>query len=417
MSTFRRTWALILAALMCAAPAAFARNGGIATLGCEGCHSGGQTPQASITTSQNNPQPGATLTVTVTIPAVNGGTGGVYLRSNGPGQFTLISGQSTRLVNQDELVHSTPKSPVNGNVTFQVMWTAPATKGGVDFDAWVVASNGNGGSSGDGSGYARRSLAYGCAGTTYYRDLDGDGVGSATSGTSLACDVAPTGYSAQSGDCNDNDEFTFPGKVETCNHRDDDCDGSIDEGLPVQAFYEDADGDGHGILGGATKMDCGPSEGFAALSDDCVDTDKNRHPGADEVCNFVDDDCDGRIDEGARVTCGVGMCARYGLTCDATLCTPGKPEPELCNYLDDDCDGVIDNAATCSSGLVCSEGRCVEGSAVPDAGVDPGTTDGGSTTRPDAEPAVGCSSVPALSGGLMLLAVFVGLGVTRRRRR
>jgi hypothetical protein len=85
-------------------------------------------------------------------------------------------------------------------------------------------------------------------------------------------------------------------------------------------------------------------------------------PGApaSEVCNGLDDDCDGVVDNIAAATihCGVGSCLRVVPACVAgapTACVPGTPEPDECNGADDDCDGVIDNGCSmCPSG----KGRC-----------------------------------------------------------
>ena len=65
---------------------------------------------------------------------------------------------------------------------------------------------------------------------TYYRDLDGDGYGNASSGTTQACGPNP-GWVASNTDCNDNNATVHPGATEVCdNSVDDDCDGQIDEG-------------------------------------------------------------------------------------------------------------------------------------------------------------------------------------------
>ena len=90
---------------------------------------------------------------------------------------------------------------------------------------------------------------------------------------------------------------------ELCNGVDDDCDGTVDEdATDAQTWFVDADGDGHGVDGtGVTSCDAPP--GRAMFAGDCDDTDPAVRPGATEICNLVDDDCDGTIDD-ASPTCG-----------------------------------------------------------------------------------------------------------------
>ncbi len=94
-----------------------------------------------------------------------------------------------------------------------------------------------------------------------------------------------------------------------------------------------------------------------------------RTPAA-EVCNGVDDNCNGTTDEGqATVGCGVGECQRTVSTCadgGVASCKPGQPAAELCNGKDDDCDGTVDNGFNLSSDVTRC-GSCTNACALPHA--------------------------------------------------
>ncbi len=125
----------------------------------------------------------------------------------------------------------------------------------------------------------------------------------------------------------------------------------------------DADGDGYGN---------GCPAGV-----DCDDADPERFDGAPEACDNKDNDCDGTRDEdfsvGTACTAGLGICERAGtLQCsgDGTReecsASPGAPSTEVCNNLDDDCDGVADNGLNCNT--------CVEDANEPDNSSTAGTS-------------------------------------------
>ena len=157
----------------------------------------------------------------------------------------------------------------------------------------------------------------------------------------------------------------------TCSdNADNDCDGATDGSDPDCAALPctDADGDGFAVEGG----DCGAV--------DCNDNDATVYPGADDSqCDGIDNDCDGKVDNGfvgTDTTCGVGECAATGVTTctDGVLgdtCTPGTPTDEICDGLDNNCDGKVDEgiapvATTCGTGECASTGKstCVDGALV-----------------------------------------------------
>jgi hypothetical protein len=395
---------LFVLGLFVASTAAFARSGGIEAQNCSGCHGTG-SQQTSITLTPPTFNPGDTITVRVTIRGT-GANGGLFLTANGTGTFATMSGQNTRLVNGN-VVHSSPKTSSSGAVTFDVRWTAPASMGGVDFETATVLANGSGGSGGDQASDARAAQAFGCgAGITYFRDIDGDGVGSMSSGTTRNCAV-PSGYSATEGDCDDFDNRKTPNKTESCNSLDDNCNGQVDEGLTSVTTWPDADGDGYGWALGAPASGCGGG-GRAQNDMDCDDTNRNINPAALETCNQKDDDCDNQVDEGARVRCGEGWCARLGPTCRPADCVPGPPLTERCNALDDDCDGLVDDGELCGPGASCVMGTCLDGVMPPvDAGVTERIDAGVSVPRGES---TGCSSVAAAWWPLVVLLM-------RRRTR
>jgi hypothetical protein len=144
--------------------------------------------------------------------------------------------------------------------------------------------------------------------------------------------------------------------VETCNGRDDDCDGDVDEGDPG---------------GGGT---CGSDTGACATGTLRCTAGTLVCAGevapTTETCNGVDDDCDGDVDDGdpgAGAACGngTGACERGREACvdGALVCTGGiGPVTELCNGIDDDCNGVIDDGNP-GGGIACgpTAGACTAG--------------------------------------------------------
>ncbi len=129
---------------------------------------------------------------------------------------------------------------------------------------------------------------------TFYADSDGDGVGG---GASLRGCTPPVGYVEPNGDCDDNNAAVRPGATEACDGFDNDCDGFVDvDGFFSVLYYPDIDGDGYGDLR-ATEVSCSDPGGWATSRDDCNDAARSVNPGRVEVCNGLDDDCNGNIDD------------------------------------------------------------------------------------------------------------------------
>lgn len=126
-------------------------------------------------------------------------------------------------------------------------------------------------------------------------DADGDGYGE-TSTKLEDCGEPADGRVLDSGDCDDGDLTVYPGAVEACDGVDQDCNGTVDDGLPTSTFYPDLDGDFEGDPAGALDA-CYEPEGYVLDDSDCDDDDRAVWSGADEVCDAVDNDCDGAIDE------------------------------------------------------------------------------------------------------------------------
>ena len=198
------------------------------------------------------------------------------------------------------------------------------------------------------------------------RDVDGDFFVDATCvNVALGTPTCGPGVQVSDGgvaglDCDDANESVKPGESESCNGIDEDCDGSIDEGLDLGTYWPDGDSDGFGDAEGAPRMACSRPPGTADNDFDCDDEEATTSPTSTDVCDEVDNDCDGDVDEqGMRTYCrdedgdGFGNPAQTMSTlectpppgwsascgdCDDTRAFRFPGAPELCNGLDDNCD-------------------------------------------------------------------------------
>ena len=236
--------------------------------------------------------------------------------------------------------------------------------------------------------------------------------------------------------------FVQPGtQAETCDGIDEDCDGTVDEGVrspdpsvipEVGSVCRTACGDGLVVCRlGDLRCD-GPESGFDEFCDgednDCDGVVDEDSPGvgadcltgqagvcdagtsacvrgqivcigtldpieqadAPEVCNALDDDCDGNLDEDdpgggfACVTDAAGVCARGTTVCrnGAVFCrADAAPSPEVCDARDNNCNGQVDEqnpggGVACNTGLlgVCAPGvqRCRDGALACEASAQAG---------------------------------------------
>ncbi len=197
-------------------------------------------------------------------------------------------------------------------------------------------------------------------------------------------DTDGDGYSPAEGDCDDGSTASHPGADETCDGRDNDCDGS------VPADEADVDGDGYHLCDA-----------------DCDDADPNVHPGAGEICDDKDSDCDGstpdRLDEDSD---GYTICDE---DCDDAddVVFPGAVE--VCDGADNDCSGLADDvdadgdlASLCGDLPDCDDGDPTAFPVFVDPAVEPGglgTAEDPFSTVADALAGLGdCREVGLLPG-------------------
>jgi hypothetical protein len=178
---------------------------------------------------------------------------------------------------------------------------------------------------------------------------------------------------ARAGDCDDSDEQVNPDGLEVCDGVDNDCDDAVDSADPSvdptteHPYYRDSDGDGFGDASNAITS-CDKPGGYVADATDCDDADRWANPGAPEVCDEVDNDCDELTDDdddsldvstagtfyldedgdgfggGVPVT-ACSAPAQHVTTagdCDDAAADTNPDASETCNGRDNDCDGGAD---------------------------------------------------------------------------
>lgn len=191
--------------------------------------------------------------------------------------------------------------------------------------------------------------------TLAYPDVDRDGHGDKTATATAFCNGVPAGYvTGPNDDCDDsaaNGATVFPGALERCDDRDNDCDGLNNETFPlnqsctdsttqcggtqqcnpagtavtcvvtepVPTWYPDDDGDGHGRNAGSQQTCVQPAGAFVDKGEDCDDGNPFTYRDADELCDGLDNDCDTLIEASSVCPAGGPIWAEQ---------TVGSPSPE-----------------------------------------------------------------------------------------
>ncbi len=201
-----------------------------------------------------------------------------------------------------------------------------------------------------------------------YIDKDGDKYGAAASGSCL-CALGGEYNATKGGDCNDGDIAIYPGAQEFCDGQDNNCNNSVDEenSIGCVKYLKDGDKDGFGESAVA-KCLCKPSYPFTEFTGgDCNDQVATINPKIPELCDGIDNNCDGQIDPAGADGCSPFFLDKdqdgYGtyLAAPKCLCDAKAPyttavsgdcndndantypkSAEFCDGKDTDCDGITD---------------------------------------------------------------------------
>ena len=167
-----------------------------------------------------------------------------------------------------------------------------------------------------------------------FTDLDGDGQGSA-----VCCNGDRCGP-----DCDDANGNVGRDRTEACDGVDNDCDANVDEGVQTM-WFPDTDGDGFGDPEGTPILACTEPPGYSERATDCDDTAAAVNPGVPEVCDaFDDNDCnpdtDNPFDLDDDGFDGLTSSCPTGPDCDDSDPAVHPGAAEICDGKDSNCDGA-----------------------------------------------------------------------------
>jgi hypothetical protein len=355
-------------------------------------------PLVSAVATASRVEPGEQVEITVTVESQWAdaiAAGFLVMTAEGGGVFTA-SDEGTGNVGVSDgqpfdyaIGHTAARTLVSGTATFRATWTAPATAGAYEFAVFGVTSD------------------------------DGDGIDDP--------EVAEES----------NEPF---GKFEF----------AVGVGCDLVTYFSDGDGDGYGAV---EVLSCDKPGGAASQGGDCDDGNPAVNPGAEELCSFTDENCDG--DRMApptyfRDTDGDGYGAAADIVSDGcTLpegyaaesgdCAPDDPAIHptaaevAANGVDENCDGMVDEAganpaptANPPASTDQTSAQTTATSAVPTASTSaPGVNPEPTTTAPVSAPATsgvadgaaGCVVASGRGAGFPLtLLLMVGAMLFRRWR-
>ncbi len=171
-------------------------------------------------------------------------------------------------------------------------------------------------------------------------------------------------------DCDDTNALVNANQAEICDGIDNNCDGMIDNGLTINTYYRDSDGDSFGNV--SERLDTclmSAPAGYVADPNDCDDTNAVVYPFSPEICDGIDNDCSGLIDDGLTIStyyldadgdsfgnpnASISSCESTppdGYVLNADDCNDGDSNfnpsaSEICDGIDNDCNGQIDDDLT-----------------------------------------------------------------------